>query len=409
MINFKFLLEQVLNEAIPLATTKKMQLNRKNSGAYNSEKLNQVFGGKDRLIFPLSMDGKQLEDKEGEMFFKELWDFFQNNHVDVDFDQDMFDRGLVYELDKKTGDFNYKNPTRLGKFLTKINATEMLNKWRNYTSDYLKDKKYYVIISRHPYDVAGMSTDRNWTSCMDLGVKGPVYKKHNTRGVHSGDIKEDVKRGTIVAYLVSDKDKLPSGKFEIRRPYSRILMKPAYNQEGIVAYTLGQIYGVPSSEFKKFVLDWLLNGLDKDSPDGEYKLTDGLYVDRETLPFNGQLVEFFETDLQKLKDYLFKNPNNQKNEKNIRIRPKFETRGVDITFEYPNIVLDARFKNSPDVENEIGVMEPIYIRSYFNMTSIFTRVSYDKLADQLQNPHFLNGFDYEKIKKDLLKFSTKTQ
>ncbi len=66
-----------------------------------------------------------------------------------------------------------------------------------------------VVISRHPHDVAGMSTDRNWTSCMDLN-----------HGSNAHYVKHDVAHGTHVAYLTQ------KGDHDAKNPIARISMKP---------------------------------------------------------------------------------------------------------------------------------------------------------------------------------------
>ncbi|AXG66579.1 hypothetical protein JA13_176 [Dickeya phage vB_DsoM_JA13] len=72
-----------------------------------------------------------------------------------------------------------------------------------------------VCLSMHPYDVAGMSTDRGWTSCMNL-VDGS-NKKY---------IVKDVKANTLIAYLVNADDK------NINKPIMRLLMKKFVNSNG---------------------------------------------------------------------------------------------------------------------------------------------------------------------------------
>jgi hypothetical protein len=66
-----------------------------------------------------------------------------------------------------------------------------------------------IIISDHAYDIAGMSYDRSWTSCMNIA---------------DGDCKEmvecDIHHGTLVAYLCGTDDT------NINRPYARFLIKP---------------------------------------------------------------------------------------------------------------------------------------------------------------------------------------
>lgn len=72
-----------------------------------------------------------------------------------------------------------------------------------------------VCLSMHPYDVAGMSTDRGWTSCMNL-VDGS-NKKY---------IVKDVKANTLIAYLVNADDT------NINKPIMRLLLKKFVNSNG---------------------------------------------------------------------------------------------------------------------------------------------------------------------------------
>lgn len=85
------------------------------------------------------------------------------------------------------------DPARLGKDLAEMSASD----------------KLCIIISDHAYDIAGMSYDRNWTSCMNI---------------RDGGCKEmvecDIHHGTLVAYLCSFDD------LNIERPYARFLIKP---------------------------------------------------------------------------------------------------------------------------------------------------------------------------------------
>lgn len=70
-------------------------------------------------------------------------------------------------------------------------------------------KQLMVCISNHIYDIVGMSTDRDWTSCMDIN-----------EGSNAWYIVEDVRYGTMVAYIIDANDK------NIRHPFGRILLKP---------------------------------------------------------------------------------------------------------------------------------------------------------------------------------------
>lgn len=65
-----------------------------------------------------------------------------------------------------------------------------------------------ICITHNPYDIAGMSTDRNWTSCMNLN--GGTYKQTALK---------QVQYGGMCAYLIKEDDK------EIKQPIARIAIK----------------------------------------------------------------------------------------------------------------------------------------------------------------------------------------
>jgi len=88
-------------------------------------------------------------------------------------------------------DIYNRDPVRLGK-----NLRNNLN-------------NLYICISDHPYDIAGMSTGRDWTSCMN--VEDGICKDY---------VEEDVRYGTLVAYIIDRQD------LNIEHPYGRVLLKP---------------------------------------------------------------------------------------------------------------------------------------------------------------------------------------
>jgi hypothetical protein len=102
--------------------------------------------------------------------------------------------------------------------------------------------EYVVVISRHPYDVAGMSTNRGWTSCMNL--KG---------GINSKYVKADIKQGTVVAYLVKTSD------LDIKSAVGRIAIKPFIETvtEKIVFGAEDRVYGTDAPGFKQTVKAWV--------------------------------------------------------------------------------------------------------------------------------------------------------
>ena len=123
-----------------------------------------------------------------------------------------------------------------------------------------------VVISQHPYDIAGMSFDRGWTSCMDLD--GGINKSYLAR---------DIKHGTLVAYLIKNTDK------NINAPIARILIKPyekSSNRKEHILVMAGA-YGTSTPEFGKVVekfCSWANSG----SSPGLYFLNLNLYRDGDS-------------------------------------------------------------------------------------------------------------------------------
>lgn len=95
--------------------------------------------------------------------------------------------------DMKAIDLFSKDPVRLGK---NINSA-------------ISSNNLWLVISNHAYDIAGMSTNRDWTSCMNIFNGGmQAYVEH------------DIQYGTLIAYIIDRKDT------NIQQPYGRILIKP---------------------------------------------------------------------------------------------------------------------------------------------------------------------------------------
>ena len=98
---------------------------------------------------------------------------------------------------------------KIGKF---IKDKDLLNRYANDPTRLvknLKDKDMYICISNHAYDIAGMSANRNWTSCMNI-----------FNGQMKSVVAEDIKYGTLVAYIVDKEDT------NIETPIGRVLIKP---------------------------------------------------------------------------------------------------------------------------------------------------------------------------------------
>lgn len=296
MISFKLFSENVLiPEAFPLKYAKKKKMSRKYSGAYN-DRLNQIFGGEDRLIYPLELNyneqtNHKLLDNINNLLFK--------NGYSISSLADYI-KGIAHKTNSNGAD--YKNPVRIGKLLEKfepvdeIEITTRENGRRErkrvpgkpllheYKMDPMRKGagQYYVVVSRHPYDISGASTDRNWTSCMDLGSPRVEYKnKSRNEGMNKKFIPRDIQQGSIISYVVTKDELLPNGKVALRRPLSRILLKPHKSDKSPV-YTVGKMYGNPYEEFAEFMTKWTTVNLNNEIAEGDrvYK-NKQLYADED--------------------------------------------------------------------------------------------------------------------------------
>ena len=122
-------------------------------------------------------------------------------------------------------DSEQRRPYKIGRVLEQYKAPEDVK--RSYMNDPTRSKEIPVnqmtaTVSRHPYDIAGMSTNRQWKSCMGMSPND-----RNTGGNHSTKLKQDLKYGTHVAYLH------PSDDHKIDRPVSRIALKPFHSLSSV--------------------------------------------------------------------------------------------------------------------------------------------------------------------------------
>jgi len=127
-----------------------------------------------------------------------------------------------------------------------------------------------IVISRHPYDLAGMASGRHWenTSCMGL-----------TKG-NSEYIYRDIENGTLVAYVIRKND------LNIKHPISRILIKQFIDLENMdnkILYPEKTMYGEKIKGFRETLIEWL-NTFQKIS-NSTYRINPELYPDG--LPYLG--------------------------------------------------------------------------------------------------------------------------
>lgn len=100
-----------------------------------------------------------------------------------------------------------------------------------------------VVISQDPIDVATMSTNRSWSSCMNL-------KKEKSFSAER--LLCEVSSGGLVAYLIKSSD------VDIKKPLARIWIRRFTNAAG-ESYAIPEekIYGNATKDFYDFVKNWL--------------------------------------------------------------------------------------------------------------------------------------------------------
>lgn len=177
-----------------------------------------------------------------------------------------------------------KQPIKLGKVLKE--APVLLDKYQKHKAKLgSKDvSNLMVVISRHPYDIAGMSTDRGWTSCTNLGFSGD---KKGSRSIY---VIDDVKEGNIIAYLVDKNDP------NIEHPIARMRILRFVRVDGKDFYLKAheRVYGTDTPVFRKTVNAWL-DEVNTEKSTDEYCATDLEVPDSEGLFGDSKRREFIFT------------------------------------------------------------------------------------------------------------------
>jgi hypothetical protein len=130
-----------------------------------------------------------------------------------------------------------------------------------------KSKSKKIVISRHGIDLAGASTDRDWTSCLSL--KG---------GMNARYIPTMIEAGSLIAYLINADD------LNIQKPIARLKINPFIKTDDpkkFLLYPDTTVYGnYKNSDFVNFVTDWTLKfNKHINFTEGEYFLDNRCHTD----------------------------------------------------------------------------------------------------------------------------------
>jgi hypothetical protein len=155
---------------------------------------------------------------------------------------------------------------KLGKALIKLGKQDLVNKFNgDKNRESAKKTDFIIVFSKHPYDIAGMSTNRGWTSCMDM---------YDVEGESERYLQWDVKEGSFICYLTKPEDT------NLKNPTGRILIKPYINVEdkNDIVYSPELItYGTAPKNFLSTVED-MMSKIQGERI-GTFKLSQKLYCD----------------------------------------------------------------------------------------------------------------------------------
>lgn len=252
----------IFRESLSLKTARDLRLTKRSSPAYKYKKFNDVFGSSSRIVIKDNVD-LSLNVKPSQTYY-EIKNILRKNGFNITL-KDYVENKVLHN----------KNVYKIGKILQKIDP-EMLENFKKDHIRNIKSENYKIIISRHPYDIAGMSTDRSWSSCMEI----PFPTGSSSR---CSFIKNDIRALTIIAYLVRQEDT------NINKPLSRILIKSAIpikddSDNTNIMFGVGPVYGAQSVEFTDIVSEWVKTYLNYNlNPEEDYfpnpvQYSDGLEI-----------------------------------------------------------------------------------------------------------------------------------
>lgn len=247
----------LFNEALALDTAKEYAKIQRSPEI--TQKINRIF----EIIkqkypdFKTSKRGDRLYVPFGSQLKDEIIGAVESNEFDV---KD-YDNGIL--VNRRNG-----QETKLGKVLTRIKREDLLTKYNTDKSKgAVTNPSGYMVFSKHQYDIAGMSTNRDWTSCMNLDT-----------GSNRRYVSCDITEGSFVVYLVDAND------LNITKPKGRLAIKPFINQQDhsdIIFFPESRTYGSVPSEFKDDVEE-LFNDINSDTQGVLYQKNEKLYNDSNT-------------------------------------------------------------------------------------------------------------------------------
>lgn len=239
--------KEIIAEALPLSTAKEYRK------AWNPDSYKELFAkynAKYRIYIPFDVPER-------------------NPEIPDDIKKHVTSKGYIITdyIGGKATDQQAKQQFKIGKLLA--DEPDLQKKFQTDPQrGAKKDTKMFAVISRHPYDIAGMSTNRHWHSCMSL-----------EDGERAGSMRhfviQEVKKETLVAYAVRPND------LNINNPLARYSMKVFVNEfnksEHILVRETNH-YGTLVPGFMETIDKWLAE-YNQGKEYGLFCRTSGVYND----------------------------------------------------------------------------------------------------------------------------------
>lgn len=260
--------EQIYSEAVELSMAKKYMKVFRDADVEKS--LNNVFAKLaklpnaevskrgDRIYLPFEFENYDSLYIEN---FKDIRNFIRV-YDGVDITKDEYIKGVFKSPDGRD--------KKIGKFIRiKVDkgvdgAEKLLKRFEDdLDRNIIGKENLMVTISKHKYDIAGMSTGRGWTSCMNL---------YSFEDDDEDYIAVDISSGSFIAYLGVEKDK------NLKKPFARTVAKPFVStKDKTTYYQFDNDYGQTHGKFLTVYMNGILDKIGQ--PIGSFKLAQGVTCD----------------------------------------------------------------------------------------------------------------------------------
>tara|TARA_R110002050_G_scaffold34397_5_gene86808 strand:+ start:2578 stop:3864 length:1287 start_codon:yes stop_codon:yes gene_type:complete len=247
------LLREGLNESISLNLSKQLR------NTWDKSKLDDIFGKNVYRLYYNLETGKQITPTRKTPKLKFDVKNIEKLNNDISSMLKKYNYSIV-DMDKNIAKNNKSNQNiKISKILNKLDF-KLLKNYNSYLDRLNRSNDegsdLYVVVSRHPHDLASKSAKPRITSCEDLrDMKDLKDDDSNwtSKGQHDGEggagqIRDSILDGDVIFYLIED------GDWNIQDPISRYVVGVLCTDKKIKAPI--DMYGSYNIEFSKFIEQW---------------------------------------------------------------------------------------------------------------------------------------------------------